>query len=684
MAFFWVLLRAGIYNLVLVFVLVRVSGLSHCDINENRSQHSASPLLESLQCYNDYKSHSHCRWRSHTNTTLQLWVQTAESRELCTPYESAKATEHGTVHCRYDTNLFGIGIRHNAFFLNNDTESFCSSVPHTATDLLRHLRARPPANLSASETGDGGQRLHWSSPYPSSSSLNKNLTYQFSYRMQTQDSWTMENVTNTSVQLERRSLLPGRWFEARVRARASVGQWSDWSSVVTWKTEDDFKQVPTLHCVLDGETAVTCSWEVSRELAFIITYQLACRYERKASFERCCLNPKVMSDLSGAVVKYSCSLITSNPEHLQVDLLLTHNMKTFKVHQHIQPDPPQQVKLRGEDRNWIVEWTRPPTGPFLSVWYQVCYHRTQDQGSAVLLNVSEEFTNIMILGESLTPLENYQVKVRSLLVPGYGSRYEGIPSDWTDPVMWTSNEASWSISTLVYILISVTVATFFMTLYCTIPVCQRRAMLWVDSVPSPGKSKILSEIMETKWVDQDDEGCSCDSPPPSDTSAMSFSGPYILCQVQADTSKSPNARQEEDNDTVPDVSPSPSHVSSAVFGAGYVCLPSHSVSRSTEDLTFHSNNSSEKDKTATDTTFWPDESDSQSSLCEPRTKPSDCISGPFIPWPPVGTIQESGKVPVRLVPSSISLLEILLRPHAAHELRMWKPPLADPVLGRHY
>ncbi|XP_061567815.1 cytokine receptor common subunit beta [Cololabis saira] len=686
MAFFWVLLWSGIYNLVLV------SGLNHCDFNENRSWRSASPLVESLKCYNDYKSYVHCKWKSHTEATLQLWVQMDEKRELCAPFAAANKTEPGTVHCRYEPLYFAIGSRHTAFFLNNSTESFCSSAPNTSTDLLQHLRARPPVNLSTTEMSDGGQRLHWSSPYPSSSSLNSNLTYQFSYRMQTQNSWTSVDVTNTSVKLERPSLPPGRWFEARVRARASVGQWSDWSSAVTWKTKDDLKQVPTLHCVLDGERDVTCSWEVSRELALLITYQLLCQYEHGAPFEECCWNPKVISDLSGTGVRYSCSLNTSHPEHLQVDLRLTHNMKTFQVHQHIQPSPPQQVKVRGEDRNWIVEWSPPPTAQELSLWYQVCYHRTHDQGSAVLLNISDVSTKVMIPGRSLTPLEHYQVKVRSLVVPGHGSRYEGIPSEWTDPVAWTSNEASWSISTLIYILISASVVTVFLTLYCTIPACQRRVMLWVDSVPSPGKSKTLSEIKfascqthmqsektpickvhnidnvstcssdallwqckdsDTKWVDQDDECCSCNKLPlpvdDCDTSAMSFSGPYILCQVSAAESKSPNAQQEEDKETTPDASSSPSHIPSAVFGAGYVCLPSHSVSRSTGDLTFHSISTtsppwyegSEEDKTSPGLTL---ESDSQSSLCQPttRTKAPDGIPGPFMPWPPGGTVQESG------------------------------------------
>lgn len=44
----------------------------------------------------------------------------------------------------------------------------------------------------------------------------------------------------------------------------------------------DVGQFPSLHCVLDGENEVMCSWKVSRELAHFITYQLACQHNQTA------------------------------------------------------------------------------------------------------------------------------------------------------------------------------------------------------------------------------------------------------------------------------------------------------------------------------------------------------------------------------------------------------------------
>lgn len=136
------------------------------------------------------------------------------------------ASEHRIAQCRYKTRAFSIGIKHTVYFLKKTTETLCSSVSQRPLDLSQHceftghlsiravaftvafiitlqschhatcslcctVRARPPVNLSTHGAGDGGRRLSWSSPYPSSSSLNKNITYQLSHRTDTQDNWTV-------------------------------------------------------------------------------------------------------------------------------------------------------------------------------------------------------------------------------------------------------------------------------------------------------------------------------------------------------------------------------------------------------------------------------------------------------------------------------------------------------------
>ncbi|CAB1341521.1 unnamed protein product, partial [Coregonus sp. 'balchen'] len=55
---------------------------------------------------------------------------------------------------------------------------------------------------------------------------------------------------------------------------------------------------------------------------------------------------------------------------------------------------------------------------------------------------------------------------------------------------------SWSVTTFLYVFISVLVAIVFIALYVTIPACHRRVVLWELSVPSPLKSKVLQEVIK--------------------------------------------------------------------------------------------------------------------------------------------------------------------------------------------
>nr|XP_046271217.1 cytokine receptor common subunit beta isoform X2 [Scatophagus argus] len=692
MPLFWVMLCSALPPLACL------SGPDHCAIQESSSLQSESSLLKSLECYNDYNSTVHCRWSDHRNRTLQLWFKTNKKREQCLHYDAAvqDASQHRTVQCTYKTKAFSIGIQHTAFFVKKETETLCSSVSHKPLDLSLHLRARPPVNLSTRNAGDGGRWLDWSSPYPSSSSLNKDITYQLSYKTAKQDNWMTKDVTNTSMKLEKQFLLPGCRYEARVRARASVGQWSHWSPVVTWQTEEDAGQLPSLHCVLDGEKEVVCSWEVSKELAHFITLQLACRHNRTAQSQRCCANPTVTYGHNRKVLKYSCTLTVTDPAHLLVELQPTHNAKIFKASQHIRPDPPQKVKVREKGSNWIVEWAKSSTKSEVRLSYQLCYFRIQDQ-ECLIQNISEGAMSMTILQSSLVPSQNYQVKVRSLVVPEEHSSYGGIPSEWSEPVNWTSHEATWSLTTLMYLFVSVLVAAVFFTLYCTIPACQRRVILWVDSVPSPGKSKILSEIksatswtlMQSEstsmckvqhldsvstcssdaslWVTRDseqksldqDEGCWKYDNQPSlteemnrcDTSSLSFSGPYILCQTAEPKCRSTDIKCEEKEKQIPsEDSATPSPVNFTIYGEGYVCLPNRSVSRSTQDLVsqgdantnMQRHDSTGQDPHHPDSTLLPDKMDVQPGLSKPTHQPPAYTSELVTPWPQGVAIQASG------------------------------------------
>nr|XP_020476938.1 interleukin-3 receptor class 2 subunit beta-like isoform X2 [Monopterus albus] len=674
--FFWAVLWSAILPLAL-------SGPDRCNVSVSSSARvAASPLLKSLQCHNDYYSFIHCSWRELTNTRLQLWLQT-ENRSLCKPYSPPGPGEPGIAHCRFEASVFAVGSQHTVFFLKEEPVTICSSAPHKPLHLSQLLRARTPVALSSRDAGDGGRLLSWSSPYPSSSALNKNLTYQLSYKTDRHDKWTTEDIMNTSVKLEKQLLLPGHRYEAKVRARVSVGQWSEWSPMVTWQTEQDTGQFPNLHCVLDGETVVICSWEVSRELDHFIAYQLACRSQPAAKPEICCKKPNVNSDPGGPMVKYNCSLPVADPAQL-LELIPTHSAKSFEAYHRIRPTPPLQVKVTEKGSNWVVKWIAPPIASEVELSYQ---------GSSKLLNISLGSTSLTILGMSLAPSQHYQVKVRALV--SERSLYKGIPSEWTNPVDWTSHAATWSFTTLIYVFTGLFVGSVFLILYCTIPACKRRVYLWVDSIPSPSKSKILSEfkftISQTLIQSEDTSSCKvlrfdsistctsdsslwstkdtdqkcleqekgnwiCDNLPTFsekvktlDRTSVNFSGPYIFCQA-SESKHTPVGIQCEDKEKEENISPSdslsPVHV--GLYRDDYMCLPGPPMSRSTQDLVSHgdastnthSHHIAELDQQCPDTTPWPE----KPGLGDPtaRDQPPAYTCGPFTSWPQGGNIHASG------------------------------------------
>uniref|UniRef100_A0A3Q2Z3D5 Cytokine receptor common subunit beta-like n=1 Tax=Hippocampus comes TaxID=109280 RepID=A0A3Q2Z3D5_HIPCM len=540
-------------------------------------------VMESLRCHNDYEAYVYCKWREgpHIRAPLQLWFHTERGREQCEPFGAKvrDADGHRTVRCRYETRSFSIGIQHTVFFVKDD-EALCSSAPREPLK-LSHL-ARTPVDLSKYDTADGQLGIKWSSPYPASSSLNKNMMYQLGYKAERQDAWTVSTRQISG-------------YEARVRARASVGHWSQWSPVLTWSMKEGDGQFPNLYCVLDGEKKVMCSWEVSRELDHIITYQLnpVETALHMLTSKICCMHPTVTFDRSRALVRYSCSLFAAKPAHLLLELRPTRSAKTFRANEHICPRPPQQVRVSEKGNNWVVEWAEPSTASKVRLRYQVRYYRTQDKGASVLLNISQGSTSVSIPGALLNPSQHHRVQVRSVVIPGQGSLYEGSPSQWTEPEDWTSHAATWPITVIVYFGVGVIVVIVFIFLSWTVLTCKRKMILWVGAVPSPGKSKTLSEIkVGMFWV-------------------FFFVLFYFFLNLDLTFSFDSKRLCEETTEnkvTSPDDPPS---VVFSMNGEGYVCLPRGSISTSTSDLVSHWDNDAntqrrEQNRRCAGNTAWSD------------------------------------------------------------------------------
>ncbi|XP_072298369.1 cytokine receptor common subunit beta [Eucyclogobius newberryi] len=619
-----------------------LSAADRCALSN--SSHTASPILTSLQCYNDYMSYFHCTWRDEpgrrSTGRLKLWLQTKRGGAgLC---EERASDDEGFTHCRYKTKLFSSATIYTAFF--KETLSLCSTGHTTSRDLSTLLRTRAPVGLSTSSTAEGGRLITWSSPYPQSSPLNDNITFQLNYRPDDHDDWTWEELWHNQKKLEKKRLIPGVRYEARVRARVRAGQWSHWSALVSWHTPPGVGTAPPVDCVLWDEQEVQCSWEQSVEQLHFISFQLLCRDNSSSPLDVCC-EPAVSvehKEHREDRVRFSCllNLTLRSTSDLQVALVPTRNTKRFCSSKHIRPRPPTHVRVTDRGNSWTVAWT-PPQMPFSEFESEMCYysHKMEAESDVCsdaqllgqrskqdigILRVPRGSSSGTIGGPSLLPSHTYRVKVRTRVT----SPYEGTPSDWSAPAEWTSRAALWPVSFWIYC--SAATTGLFLAFFL-LPACRRKTLLWAESVPSPGKSKALLDLQTVKkhefylckvldmdsvstcssslslWSpkspdsreeeedeedEQDDGIWSCENLPvsPLDKSSLSFTGPYIFCQAV-------ESRPEGDMSEVsscPDVG-RPATERTVLFEEAYVCLPSHTVCRSVQDLTFQSHGSTEEE-----------------------------------------------------------------------------------------
>lgn len=92
-----------------------------------------------------------------------------------------------------------------------------------------------------------------------------------------------------------------------------------------------------------------------------------------------------------------------------------------------------QERGRGEERGVSVGGLIQPNQLTGSVFlFQECSFQ----------NISQDTMSFNILQASLVPSQEYQVKVRTLVVPGDKSIYGGVPSEWSGAVTWTSHEGT--------------------------------------------------------------------------------------------------------------------------------------------------------------------------------------------------------------------------------------------------
>ncbi|MCI4385002.1 hypothetical protein PGIGA_G00045560 [Pangasianodon gigas] len=460
-------------------LLVLSSNPEQC--SSHTSTHHNSPMLASLQCYNDFTTQIRCTWEVESHTDFLVPISNGE---LCVPDDHSKMQFSGnrTRSCVYKTEVFSMGS--HVFFFNTS----CPSKV-TTFNIATQGKVLPPTKFSEKKVNGSNRLLSWSSPYPPSSPLTLNLTYQLKYRRHEHEWIVIDDITVTEFEIESQRLLPGYSYEARVRARGPVGLWSSWSPKVVWMTEEE--GVINLQCVIK-EGGVMCSWQVKKRQAELLSYHL-CGHTNGTRMKCNHCSSHTERPHFGTFLNFTCSLNSSEPELLTMEIRSVRKAKEFSNPDNIQPPRPSQLQAHKEDGVWKLSWARPSVSDKLTLFYQV-YLESNDTKNKVEFNLSEADLSSNV-PTSLLPSTRYMARVRA----HPGRDYAGRPSDWSDPTYFTTDPAPW-INTIIYILIAMLVAVLFIILYNALPACHRRLVLWNVSIPSPINSKVLGEMSSKKFL----------------------------------------------------------------------------------------------------------------------------------------------------------------------------------------
>ncbi|XP_036445950.1 cytokine receptor common subunit beta isoform X2 [Colossoma macropomum] len=455
-------------------LLVLSSKFEQCSLQSTTFH--GHPVLDSLQCYNDFTTHMHCTWEEDPHTPLQLLIKN-EKNDDCVSDGLGMLLPNGKRYrsCVYKTKIFHWG-KWTVYFTTS-----CPSKEATL-NIAQHGKVLSPVNVMEKKV-DGGRMLSWSSPYPSSSPLTNSLTYQVKYRRHGHD-WIVVDNINTNQWVIKEQELPGYGYEARVRARGRVGMWSNWSPPVSWITEEE-EGVFNLQCVIE-ERGVSCSWQVKREHAQFLSFYL-CSHTNGSNLE-CQHCDNHINQPGHVVLDFTCLVVASEPEMLTMELKSVHNSKDFANTLNIQPPRLNRVQVSEKDGIWKLTWSRPNVSEALRLFYQLQLYNN-DTGDFTLFNLTEGDFCLNLNPSNLRPTNTYMARVRALP----SDSFRGRPSDWSEPVYFKSGSA-FSIAAIIYIMTALFVAMFFIVLYKALPSCHRRLELWKVSIPSPIKSRVLEEI----------------------------------------------------------------------------------------------------------------------------------------------------------------------------------------------
>ncbi|KFP10207.1 Cytokine receptor common subunit beta, partial [Egretta garzetta] len=360
-----------------------------------------STPMKSLSCHNDYNSQVTCTWMEHSEAHALVGMSLYQRDNVIMENKKMlckRRTEndlHGApdsyVHwlCHTTTDYFGIGV--------DDTYSFKPNKMLQAelnVDLFQNVQTLPPKNLSVSMMRSGDFLLTWKAA-DGSQGLGNALDYEVTYKREW-ESW--ENATSlllsntTRCHLSHKDLVLGSSYVARVRARPGwasgfSGQYSEWSTEVSWETPEGGLEPRNLRCLFNGSPYVLCPWQhaCTSPMEFLlcpIPPDLSSSPFSPLREEECSpVHEKALPHVPYVV--QSCEIPVSNASHqsqYNVSVRAKMEEKMINAYKNIKVLPPTNVSVTAtENQEYELSWKKHTFKyDFIKQRYEVEYWKSDE------------------------------------------------------------------------------------------------------------------------------------------------------------------------------------------------------------------------------------------------------------------------------------------------------------------
>ncbi|XP_025316742.1 cytokine receptor common subunit beta [Canis lupus familiaris] len=464
--------------------------------------------LQTLSCYNDYRSHITCRWAS-----------TREAQQLInlTLYRRLNEDPPKPVSCDLSNDMALLShpcpgcvprrcvIPYEIFVIaDKDYFSFRPDRPlgtQLTITLTQHVQAPAPKDLLIDTTGDRFL-LTWSVALPDSQGhWLSNLEFEVAYK-RLQDSWeeaSTLHLNSSRAVLGPEHLVPSSTYVARVRTHLASnsglsGRPSQWSPEVRWHSQTGDKAQPqNVQCFFDGAAVLSCSWEVWSEVTSSVSFTLFYKPSPSAGEEEC--SPVLKEELPSLFVLHRCQIPVPNPRnHSQYTVSVRPKVeeKFIKSSENIQMARPTLNVTKNRD-GYTLHWMAK------EMFYKHIGHTFQVQYKKDTVSweksVMEKLENAHSM--SLPPLEpstRYQARVRVKPTRGY----DGVWSEWSEEHFW---DTDWVLPmwVLVLILVIATLALFPALRFCGM-YGYRLNRKWEEKIPNPSKSHLFQNGSAGLWL----------------------------------------------------------------------------------------------------------------------------------------------------------------------------------------